>query len=177
MGLKCCCFLFCFYELVRFSSVHGICALGKAHKYALHRVSQKFPQRCLWNGSNVHLIDDGPLSSFQGRSPNAYSFHASPSRRSMVSLALCPQVVSQAPQHFRSLEKQATCEEFHLSLRLSRKRLQQHYKCSLSDRLPRKTKHYKRSQLSKRDQSSRALWKGMENKITYSQQFISRFMA
>ena len=35
------------------------------------------------------------------------------SRRSMVwcpSLALCPQVVSQAPQHFGSSEKQATCE-------------------------------------------------------------------
>ena len=28
----------------------------------------------------------------------------------VMSLALCPQVVSQAPQHFRSSEKQATCE-------------------------------------------------------------------
>ena len=27
-----------------------------------------------------------------------------------MSLALCPQVVSQAPQNFRSSEKQATCE-------------------------------------------------------------------
>ena len=36
----------------------------KAHtNYALHPVSQKFPQRCLLNGSNVRLIDDGPLSS------------------------------------------------------------------------------------------------------------------
>ena len=27
-----------------------------------------FPQRCLSNSSNVHLTDDGTLSSFQGRS-------------------------------------------------------------------------------------------------------------
>ena len=25
--------------------------------------SQKFPQRRIWNGSNVHVIDDGPLST------------------------------------------------------------------------------------------------------------------
>jgi len=31
-------------------------------------------------------------------------------RSMMWCLALCPQVVSQAPQHFRSSEKQATCE-------------------------------------------------------------------
>ena len=29
-----------------------------------------------------------------------------------MSLALCPQVVSQAPQYFRSSEKQATCEGY-----------------------------------------------------------------
>jgi len=63
---------------VQFSSVQdGISALGKPHNYALHSVSQKFPQRCLRNGSNVRLTDDGPLSSFQGRSSNASSFHAS----------------------------------------------------------------------------------------------------
>ena len=45
--------------------------------YALHPVSQKFPQRCLWNGSNVRLTGDGPLSSFQGRSSIASSLHAS----------------------------------------------------------------------------------------------------
>ena len=28
----------------------------------------------------------------------------------VISLALCPQVESQVPQHFRSSEKQATCE-------------------------------------------------------------------
>ena len=43
-------------------------SVGKAHYYALHPVSQKFPQRRLRNCSNVRLIDDGSLSSFQGRS-------------------------------------------------------------------------------------------------------------
>ena len=33
----------------------------------IHPVSQNFPQHHLWNGSNVHLIDDYPLSSLQGR--------------------------------------------------------------------------------------------------------------
>ena len=75
-------------------------------------VSQKFPQRCLWNGSNVRLIDDGPLSSFQKLSFSASSFHASLLQAidGVMSLALCPQVVSQAPQHFRSSETQATCD-------------------------------------------------------------------
>ena len=80
--------------------------------YALHPVSQKFPQRCLWNGSSVRLIDDGPLSSFQGRSSSASSFKAFllQAISGVISLVLCPQVVSQASQHFRSSEKQATCE-------------------------------------------------------------------
>ena len=51
------------------SSVQGgiIYALGKAHMHATP--SQKFSQRFqCWNGSNVRLVDDGPLSSFEGRS-------------------------------------------------------------------------------------------------------------
>ena len=36
-------------------------------------VSQKFPQSRLWDSFNVPLIDDGPLSSFQGRSSKASS--------------------------------------------------------------------------------------------------------
>ena len=31
--------------------------------YALHPVSQQFPQCCPWNSSNIGLIDDGPFSS------------------------------------------------------------------------------------------------------------------
>ena len=70
------------------------------------------PQRWLSNSPNVRLTDDGPLSSFQGRSSSASSFHASllQTISGVVSLALCPLVVSQASQHFRSSEKQATCE-------------------------------------------------------------------
>ena len=86
----------------QFSSRWYLCA--QKSPCALHRVSQTFPQRCLWNGSNVRLTDDGPLSSFQGRSSSASSFHASllQAINGVMSLALCPQVVSQAPQHFRS---------------------------------------------------------------------------
>ena len=48
----------------------------------------------------------------QGRSSRASSSHASVLQviADVVSLALCAQVVFQAPQHFRSSEKQATCE-------------------------------------------------------------------
>ena len=40
---------------------------GKAHNYVLYSDSQKFPQCCFWNTSNVSLTDDGPIQSFQGR--------------------------------------------------------------------------------------------------------------
>jgi len=43
--------------------------------YALYSVFQRFPHRSLWNGSNVGLIDDGLLSSIQGRPPSASTFH------------------------------------------------------------------------------------------------------
>ena len=42
--------------------------------YALYPVSQKFPQCCLWNSSNVCLIDDGPLLSFQWRPSSTSEF-------------------------------------------------------------------------------------------------------
>ena len=52
-------------------------------------------------------FDDGPLSSFQGRSSSASFFHASLLQAidGVMSVALCPQVVSQAPQHCRFSEK------------------------------------------------------------------------
>ena len=48
----------------------------------------------------------------QGRLSVASSFYAFLLRvvSSVMSLALCPQIVSQAPQHFRSSEAQATCD-------------------------------------------------------------------
>ena len=58
-----------------FSSRWYLCV--QKSSYALHPISQKFSQRCLRNGSNVRLIDDGRLSSFQGRSSSASPFHAS----------------------------------------------------------------------------------------------------
>jgi len=44
---------------VQFSSRWYLCA--RKSPYALHPVSQKFPQRCLSGGSSVRLTDDGPL--------------------------------------------------------------------------------------------------------------------
>ena len=67
-------------------------------------------QVCNVTTANVCVINDGPLSSFQGRLSSASSFHVSllVAIDVVVSLALCPQVVSQAPQHFRSSKTQAT---------------------------------------------------------------------
>ena len=92
----------------QFSSRWYLCT--RKSPYALHPVLQKFPQRCLWNGSSVRPIDDGLLSSFQGRSSSASSFHASLLQAidGVMPLALCPQMVSQVSQHLRSSEKQAT---------------------------------------------------------------------
>ena len=43
----------------------------------LHSTSLKFPQHCLSDGSNVHLLDDASLLSFQGGLSSTSSFHAS----------------------------------------------------------------------------------------------------
>ena len=40
-------------------------------------ISEKFSHRCLCFCSNVHMIDDGPFSSFQKRWSSASSFYAS----------------------------------------------------------------------------------------------------
>ena len=64
-----------FQQRVQFNSRWYLCAWES--RYALHAVSQKFSQLCLWNGSIVRLIDDGRLSLFQGRSSSVSSFHAS----------------------------------------------------------------------------------------------------
>ena len=45
---------------VKFSSRQCLCA--RESPYALHTISQEFPQCCLWNSSNVGLIDNGPFS-------------------------------------------------------------------------------------------------------------------
>ena len=77
--------------------------------YALHPVSQKFPQNDAFE--NVHLIDDGTLLYFQGRPSSTSSFHASflPAINGVMSLALCLHVESQAPQHSQFSKAQVIC--------------------------------------------------------------------
>ena len=116
----------CCFKLLRMLSVHRdtdkhSCSVQFCSRvylfawnwpYAFHPLSRRFPQCCPRNSSNVHLIDDGSLSSFQGRSSSASSFHASLFQAidGVLSLVLYPQVLSQVPQHFRSSETQATYE-------------------------------------------------------------------
>ena len=73
----------------------------------LSKISPKLPLKRFRCSS-----DDGPPSSFQGRLSSAPSFKASllQAISGVMSLALCPQVLSQASQHLRSSEKQANCE-------------------------------------------------------------------
>ena len=70
----------------------------------LHSVLQRFPQCCLWNWSNVGLIDNDPSWSFQGRSSHTSSLYAALIQltAAVMSLASSPYVMSQAPQHFRA---------------------------------------------------------------------------
>ena len=59
-----------------------------------------------WNSSNVGLIDNGPVLSFQGRSLTAaylYAFLLRATDGNVMSLVLCLQVVSQAPQTITEL--------------------------------------------------------------------------
>ena len=53
------------FRSVPFSSRWHLCSWKSPD--VLHPIFQMLPQCHLWNGSNVRLIDDGPLSSFQGR--------------------------------------------------------------------------------------------------------------
>ena len=63
------------------------------------------------NTSNVGRTDDNSLSSSEATSSIASSFSLSSLQviASLPSLASCPLVMFQAPQHFRSSETQATC--------------------------------------------------------------------
>ena len=73
---------------------------------------RRFPNVAFETVPMFVLTDDGPFSSFQGRSPSASSFHAFLHQqiKNVMSLALYAQVVSQAPQHFRSSKQQAISE-------------------------------------------------------------------
>ena len=82
-----------FDGLVQFNSIQdGIYALGKAHNMRSAPSFRSVPNVAFENGSNVRLIDYGPLSSFQGRSSSASSFLTSLLQAidGVMSLALCP---------------------------------------------------------------------------------------
>ena len=101
---------------------------------SMHSEKPKCAPSCLWKVPpslplkwlQCSLIEDGPLLSFPGRlssaSPwrlsSASPFHASLNEAidGVTSLAFCPQVVSEAPQHFRSSEIQANCDALSASL-------------------------------------------------------------
>ena len=102
-------FLYASSSLLQFRTVVSMCSEKPV-------CTHKFPQHCLWNSANVPLIENGPISSFQGRSSNASSFHTSLLHiTAVMSLALRQQVVSQAPQHFKSSETQAWSFPFTLA--------------------------------------------------------------
>ena len=121
------------------SSVQGgTYALGKAHwRSALSLRS--FPNVAFETVPVYVCTSDGPLV-LSGRSSSASSFHASllQAISGVMSLALCPQVVSQASQHFRSFEKQTTCEGCFARHRQTNRKTKQKQKicfiCIISDR-------------------------------------------
>ena len=75
------------FSSVQFSSRWYLCAWKSP--YALHPICQKFPQHRLWNDSNVWLIDDGPLSSFQGRLSSISSLMHMGGRCVCVCISVC----------------------------------------------------------------------------------------
>ena len=96
------------FSLIQFSSRWYLCTWKIP--YALYPVYRKFPQCCLWNSSRVCLI-----SSFQARFLlSTSSFHTSLlwAIGDVITLALWPQVVSQAPQHFRPVSSSSTFQTF-----------------------------------------------------------------
>ena len=86
--------------------------------YALRPFSLKVS---LWNGSNVHLIDNGPHPSFQGRSSSTSSFNASLLQviDGVMSLALCLLVVSRASKNISDLLRSKLLERVALPAFLS----------------------------------------------------------
>ena len=82
---------------VQFRSGWYLCA--RKSPYVLHPVSQKFPQHCRWNGSNVLSHWRWPSLVLLRKIIQRFLFpRLSPP--GVMSLALCLQVVSQASQHF-----------------------------------------------------------------------------
>ena len=92
----------CIYALEK----HTHTKKKKPYNYALTSSIRSFSLRSFETSSSVRLIDDGPFSSFQERWSRAFFLSAALLQAIdvVMSLGLCLQVVSQAPQHFRSPE-------------------------------------------------------------------------
>ena len=84
---------------------------------ALHPISLKFFQHCFWNTVPAFVWLMTALSVLSKKISTS-SFHASLLQAidGAMSLALCPQVVSQAPQHFSSSQTQAMWRLFGLPI-------------------------------------------------------------
>ena len=91
--------------LDQFSSRGYLCA--QKSPLALHAVSLTLP---LKYSSNARLIDDGCLSHPVNKGRLALPLSAPGAIDGVMYSVLYLQVVSGAPPHFRSSEKQATCE-------------------------------------------------------------------
>ena len=103
--------VFVLTELQFSSDQNGIYAIGKGHMRAA-----QFPRCCPLK--RAVPVDDSPFSSFQGRSLSGFYASLLQAIDGVMSSPLCPQAASQAPQHFKSSEKQAasdvcfTCHQF-----------------------------------------------------------------
>ena len=91
---------------VQFGSRWYSCAQERPYVFP-SEVSPSMPLKQFQCHSERHW----PVSSLWGGSSSASSFHASflQAVDGVMSLALCLQVASQAPRHFRSSEIQTTC--------------------------------------------------------------------
>ena len=92
-----------------FSSIWYVCA--RKNPYAFHPVSQTFPPTLPLKRFQCPSDCRWPSLVLSGNIVWHFLLHASLLQAidGVMFLALCPKVVSQAPQHFRSSEKQATC--------------------------------------------------------------------
>ena len=104
-----------------FSSVEDcIYALQKAHMRSVPSL-RSFPNVAFETVPTFTWLTMALSRLFKEGSSSASSSHASLLQAidGVMSLALCPQVVSQAPQHFGSSETQATCDMVALLASLS----------------------------------------------------------
>ena len=92
---------------------HSTMLLGKSHSHST-LLLRSFPSIALETVSVFMMVLSNLFKKYcqQQRLSRAYSLYTFILRvvSNVVSLALCPLVVSQAPQHFRSSAVQASCD-------------------------------------------------------------------